>query len=346
MSPRHRKGTALETGFTLIELLVVVAIIALLISILLPSLSKAREQARTTLCLSRVGQFGKAFLIYADDYADTPPFTATLHEDPDPSPEEIWLANWKELGLQTSETPQEVINTIASNPETDWVDHRTGVPNSGALFPYTRFEALYRCPEFERIANKDQNVFNYSRGLWCRHWRTETERLAEGLSSTGWGDVEGPIVRISSVKSPAELPMIVDEAWDRFIATSGRISDKPYNRNEYGFFTDNILGTYHGQPTKSRFGNYDMEVPAGFPPFLWKRGGVFWYDGHASLERDPWPSYPLGDKHIRGGVLRMQNGVGATWFKEFSAIGDWMIHLLYAQRGHHEGGGQIMPWGM
>lgn len=53
-------------GFTLIELLVVVAIIALLISILLPSLSRAREQARRTVCLANLRSFGQASLIYAE----------------------------------------------------------------------------------------------------------------------------------------------------------------------------------------------------------------------------------------------------------------------------------------
>ena len=53
-------------GFTLIELLVVVAIIALLISILLPSLSKARDTARAVSCLSLLKQFGNAHFSYAD----------------------------------------------------------------------------------------------------------------------------------------------------------------------------------------------------------------------------------------------------------------------------------------
>lgn len=51
-------------GFTLIEILVVVAIIALLISILLPSLTRAREQARGVACLANLGQLSKAELLY------------------------------------------------------------------------------------------------------------------------------------------------------------------------------------------------------------------------------------------------------------------------------------------
>lgn len=57
-------------GFTLIELLVVVAIIALLISILLPSLTKAREVARMVKCQAIQKQMGTAHHIYANDNDD------------------------------------------------------------------------------------------------------------------------------------------------------------------------------------------------------------------------------------------------------------------------------------
>src|SRR6185503_9077094 len=53
-----------RAGFTLVELLVVVAIIGLLIAILLPSIFKAREQAKITQCLSNLRQIGLAYANY------------------------------------------------------------------------------------------------------------------------------------------------------------------------------------------------------------------------------------------------------------------------------------------
>ncbi|MBU0477152.1 prepilin-type N-terminal cleavage/methylation domain-containing protein [bacterium] len=61
-------------GFTLLELLVVIAIIALLASMLLPSLSKAREMGRRIKCVSNLRQIGLAFTMYADDYDGWLPF--------------------------------------------------------------------------------------------------------------------------------------------------------------------------------------------------------------------------------------------------------------------------------
>ena len=56
--------------FTLVELLVVIAIIAILSALLLPSLGKARDTAKSMKCMSNLKQFGAAGLMYASDYND------------------------------------------------------------------------------------------------------------------------------------------------------------------------------------------------------------------------------------------------------------------------------------
>ena len=132
--PAIRPGIT-KKAFTLIELLVVIAIIAILIALLFPALSRIREAAQSTACLSNMRQLAMAVHLYASENKDKLPFIphpqhslgdGTIYISGPPAPQAL-LDGW-------------VKNNI--NPA-DWVPE----PQNRALYRYTGSKwELFQCP--------------------------------------------------------------------------------------------------------------------------------------------------------------------------------------------------------
>jgi prepilin-type N-terminal cleavage/methylation domain-containing protein/prepilin-type processing-associated H-X9-DG protein len=319
-----RASQGRRSGFTLIELLVVVAIIALLISILLPSLAKARAQARTTLCGSRISQMAKAFVIYWDDFDEAPPFVSygrgKVGGDPNfldkpvnangwLSGPENWLANYPEL------------NIMWDQPESAWP---TSWAKSGTLFSYTRFENLYRCPEFERTKSPDcmQNQFNYSRSILGRKARGDAGQISNGSGPTPYGiGFDGPIVKASRAYAPSKLILAVDEDWYGYIGYHGTMDYDWDACDPIWDIVDSFIGAYHGTGIRGVASINDHWV--NDDPR--KRGNVAMYDGHVDLIRDWMPRQGSGD---RGGRA-MPAPFTYSWDMYLEMLGT----VTYAQQG-------------
>jgi prepilin-type N-terminal cleavage/methylation domain-containing protein/prepilin-type processing-associated H-X9-DG protein len=89
--PQRSATISPSRGFTLVELLVVIGVIAILIAMLLPALTKAKKQARSTVCLSNLRQMGTAWNIYLNDYKGRLPFYI-WHQNPDSLTGDAWAS--------------------------------------------------------------------------------------------------------------------------------------------------------------------------------------------------------------------------------------------------------------
>jgi prepilin-type N-terminal cleavage/methylation domain-containing protein/prepilin-type processing-associated H-X9-DG protein len=182
-------------AFTLIELLVVISIIALLMGILMPALSRARKQAAAGACLSNQRQLAFAWVLYAQENDDR---LIGGHDGTPGSPSQGY--DWVKL-------PQREDGTVVQGPDTTIEDKKRGCER-GALFPYVKNVDLYHCPGDRRhrtaMTHRSYGIpgsMNGDVGTGASSWLTRT-----------WGAPS--YKRLTRIKNPGIKYVFLEEKTD------------------------------------------------------------------------------------------------------------------------------------
>ena len=157
-------------GFTLIELLIVIAIIALLMGILLPALTRVRRQGKRAACLAHTRQLQIAWLAYAETYDGTlvnggkVPYPAPANYGSSPR---FWCSGWPPPGYDWdwnpnwSYPPGERLLTY-----TERVEKMKG----GSLWPFLKEEKAYRCTEARKDFHRTFSIVQSMNSSWTGQW--------------------------------------------------------------------------------------------------------------------------------------------------------------------------------
>jgi prepilin-type processing-associated H-X9-DG protein/prepilin-type N-terminal cleavage/methylation domain-containing protein len=272
------------TGFTLVELLVVIGIIALLISILLPSLNKAREAANRAACMSNMRQVGMAAVNFSIEHRGYMPPAGNLLDD---TPAGNLLVNSEPATLGDANRLKYSYYTAGTNTHL--------LPLPGALAPYMGYKKLstYGTTEYAKLKadlGNEDGVARYYRcpsvpqrlltnAAWIRTSAgagpTVPSDFAfnEGLLGFGLGvRLKGSI---KHVRGPSDV-MLLSDGQPRSINTFKWICVYPVVAGPVTL-ADALLATNNPDGTKGGH-------PAAFDKN--RHGGmmnVLFADGHASM---------------------------------------------------------------
>ena len=203
-SLRSTRRTAVP-GFTLVELLVVIGIIAIMIGILLPTLNKARQSARSAACLSNLRQMGQAFHIYLSENRGRLPYYIWQAKNASGTvlPEVSWQGYW--IGLLSHRRVQtsNVICPEASEP----IPYNPGGGFGGAYNAWTgKFQSAGTGILYSKPATFVNN-FNEGKPGGYRQGSYGFNRYL----TVGTGRWFG--ASIANVRNSSEVPLFYDSVW-------------------------------------------------------------------------------------------------------------------------------------
>ncbi len=176
--------------FTLIELLVVIAIIAILASMLLPALNRARDKAKDIKCVSHLKQIGFFMMTYIGNNNDVVPKTSNNYAG----------SYWQDV-LMTLYMPSTKLMTYCYCQDTDGNPVTTTQSSSAVLAPI----GIFSCPSTVPRALTVKSVQKHY-GMNCKYYTD-----SKGICHIGFASVADGDSKISHISRPSMRCAIMDQ---------------------------------------------------------------------------------------------------------------------------------------
>ena len=203
-------------AFTLIELLVVVSIIALLISILLPSLQAARKQAKAAVCQTNVRSLSSAMFTYYTEWGVFAPSLSNFADSPNSSIRALqwnggmdWLGVGDQSGAYVPGDPK--------NPQTGNPRGFDAAPRFGALWKYVRDDKAYRCSE-DKVGPPQVGTLlggggngKFSFTVFSNMGLADPDQIPPDVIVISGGSRTGPKTQKQTKRALSTIPLFVEE---------------------------------------------------------------------------------------------------------------------------------------